>query len=312
MRLSVVIATLNRADALRDISLPSLLRQNTRDFEIVVWDASDDAASQELCALLSENFTHNGIALKYCRAPRKGLASQRNDAVSTTTGEALFFIDDDCEVSVDAVCAIQNCFASFPWLPGVGLPMLNKTTVSGNSALLQFASCLFGMKNRQLKRLINKSGGLSLPVKDLPGPAEWLSGGSMAYRRSVFAKVRFDERLEIFGGYALGEDVDFSHRVMLEFGQPHMIAPQGYVVHHAASGGGRNIGLNKIAAHFFNPRLMRQNFAAYGKRFALRHRLWAAIGTILLLLHGRCSPFAIARGARLAQKELARISKTTS
>jgi glycosyltransferase involved in cell wall biosynthesis len=44
--LSVMIATKNRAEELRTISLPSLAKQDTRDFEVIVWDASEDDASQ--------------------------------------------------------------------------------------------------------------------------------------------------------------------------------------------------------------------------------------------------------------------------
>lgn len=302
--ISVVIATLNRADALRDISLPSLLRQDTGDFEAIVWDASEDDLSEKVCGDFFESFRQKGAALKYTRAPRKGLASQRNDAAKTAQGSEVFFIDDDCEISVDAISSLDKCFRSFPWLYGAGLPMLNKTPASGNSALLKIAARLFGMKNTELKRMINSSGGLSLPIKDLPGPAEWLSGGSMAFKTEVFGELGFDERLEIFGGYALEEDKDFSHRVFLRFRQPLMVAHGGYVIHHAASGGNRNIGLNKIAASWFNPALIRHNFAQYGKRFSPLMVAWGSLATILALLRSGASPVNIVRGWQMARKEL--------
>jgi glycosyltransferase involved in cell wall biosynthesis len=300
---SVVIATLNRSEALRDISLPSLMRQRCDGFEIIVWDASDSDDSQKVCECLVKEFDKNNILLRYCKAPRRGSASQRNDATDIASGDIVFFIDDDCEISVDAIQSISTCFESFPWLNGVGLPMLNKTPASGDSFILKFASLLFGMKNNQLQRKINRSGGLSLPIKDLAGPAEWLSGGSMALRKIVFEKVRFDERLEIFGGYAIGEDYDVSHRVMLEFGQPHMIANGGYVIHHAATGG-RVLGTERVASFFFNAELIRRNFKKYGRNFNPIWVAWGNLGTSLFLLQSGATLRDILSGKKLAQSKL--------
>jgi GT2 family glycosyltransferase len=164
------------------------------------------------------------------------------------------------------------------------------------------------MKNNQLHRIINKHGGLSLPIKDLPGPAEWLSGGSMSFRKIVFERVQFDERLESFGGYALGEDYDFSHRAMLEFGQPHLISNGGYVVHHAAAGG-RTAGIEGIAAHFFSAELIRRNFKKYGKRFNPLRVAWGYLGTLLYLLKSGAKPMNIISGIRLARAKLKEFQK---
>ena len=44
-------------------------------------------------------------------------------------------------------------------------------------------------------------------------PVEFLQGGNMILRRRVLEEFRFDESLDRFGGYALGEDVMFSYPV---------------------------------------------------------------------------------------------------
>jgi len=46
MKISVVIATRNRSDALETISLPSLAKQDFKDFEVIIWDGSDDDKSK--------------------------------------------------------------------------------------------------------------------------------------------------------------------------------------------------------------------------------------------------------------------------
>lgn len=304
--ISVLIATINRADALREISLPSLLRQDTDGFEIVVWDASDDDSSRAVCEEMSGSFRERGIDLRYHHAPRKGSSSQRNDAAAAARGSEVFFIDDDCEVSIDAIRSLDNCFRSFPWLMGAGIPMLNKTPSSGRSSILKLAARMFGMKNGELRRKVTRAGGLSLPIKDLPGPAEWLSGGSMGYRRSVFDEMKFDERLETFGGYALGEDLDFSHRVFLRYEQPLMVTNSGYVIHHAAAGGSRNIGADRVAATIFNRALIRKNFESLGERFSALSIAWARFGD--LLANMRAAKLGdLRQGRKKAKEALARI-----
>ena len=118
MKISVVIATRNRADALEQISLPSLAKQDFKDFEVIIWDASDDDKSK----IVVENFiqSHPGIIVRYFKAPRVGLASQRNDVVKVARGDIIFFIDDDSEVSSDGLSALNETFKDKD-VCGVGL-----------------------------------------------------------------------------------------------------------------------------------------------------------------------------------------------
>lgn len=84
--LSVIIATKDRADALRDISLPSLLRQDTDGFEVIVWDASETDDSRVVAESFAPRFAERGINFTFAKAPRAGLTSQRNDAVKSARG----------------------------------------------------------------------------------------------------------------------------------------------------------------------------------------------------------------------------------
>jgi GT2 family glycosyltransferase len=65
----------------------------------------------------------------------------------------------------------------------------------------------------------------------LAGPAQWLSGCSMGFRKEVFDIFEFNEDLETFSPYALGEDIEFSHRVFRRYRKPLRIAAKGKVVH---------------------------------------------------------------------------------
>jgi hypothetical protein len=128
----------------------------------------------------------------------------------------------------------------------------------------------------------------------------------MAFRKEVFHRLKLDERLQVFGGYALGEDVDFSHRVTLEFGKPLMVAHGCPIIHHAATGT-RISGANQAAAHFFNQALIRNNFKRYGQKFSFFHVLWGTIGTVLLLFNAGCNLTDMLRGAKMAKREMKKI-----
>lgn len=276
--LTVIIATLNRSKSINEISLPSLLKQDTTDFEVLIWDASEDDLTEKAVESYQSAFAERGVALRYVRAPRRGSASQRNDAVKEANGDIVFFIDDDSEVSPSGVSSVAAAFEKNEKLYGAALPLAtvlakNQTSSFGLSrGIITAAKKIFWKESnyRQIKRsTIN-----ILPKTDAPSAAEWLSGGDMAYRKSVFDELRFDERLERFGGYALGEDMDLSHRVMLHYGEPLQILPGGSVTHHQAEGG-RLDSVKMSAAYFYNFRIIRDNFIKYDNRkFEVLSFLW--------------------------------------
>ncbi len=84
----------------------------------------------------------------------------------------------------------------------------------------------------------------------------------MAYRKEVFEQLKFDEKLQRFGGYAFAEDVDFSHRVFLHYEQPLLVSSSGMFIHHSAPGG-RLDKRKMCAAIFYNTKVIRDNFNKY-------------------------------------------------
>lgn len=277
--LSVIIATLNRSRAIAEISLPSLLKQDSTDFEILIWDASADNLTRDAARRCQQDFSRRGITLQYCRAPRKGLASQRNDAVKKAKGSVIFFIDDDSEVSPGGISALSAVFFRILDLKGAGLPLTTASSAERSAVHEIFPRRLLLWAKKNLwrgeggYRKIRKSAMNAAPAKEAPGVAEWLAGGGMAFRRLVFNELRFDERLERFGGYALGEDMDFSHRVLLHFREPLLIISGGGVIHHAAEGG-RLDRVSMNASIFYNMKIIRDNFNSYGVKYLLLPFLW--------------------------------------
>jgi glycosyltransferase involved in cell wall biosynthesis len=257
--ISVIIATKNRDAALRDISLPSLLKQDSNNFEVIVWDASDTEDSRLASERFITHFKEKGVNLKYFQAPRSGLPSQRNDAVRTACGELVFFIDDDCEVSPDGLRAVIKCFDNFPECMGVGLVVIEISDEKKEKVFFigKLKSAFYKIFDYKKKRKVHPSGS-NKGMSALPGTAEWLSGGSMAYRRVIFNYMRFNESLEKFGGYAMAEDVEFSHRVFLRYKTPLIVAEEGFVRHHSAAEGRDRNDIKSIAMFFYNRYLVMQ------------------------------------------------------
>lgn len=250
--ISVVIVTKDRANALRAISLPSLLKQEFGDFEVILWDASDDCSSEVVVSGLREVFAERSSGgLRYFKAPRVGSASQRNDSIKVAKGDVVFFIDDDSEVSSDGIGALKRCMDRHPEALGFGLTVYQALEDGSfrrrdNSFKGRVLRAL-GYRKRRRVSLSGSGMSMSAPA----GPAEWLSGGSMAFRKKIFDSMKFNEKLETFGSYAIFEDIEFSHRVFRRYGKPLYIAEDGYIVHRSAVGD-RLWGVDRAAATFYN------------------------------------------------------------
>lgn len=302
MMLSIGIATLNRHEAMATLSLPSLLSQESKNFEVLIWDASDNDLTKNVVESYTHLFAAKSVQLRYYRAPRKGLPAQRNDLLKEAIGDIVFFIDDDSEVSADAISTLVSYFSSYNWLMGAALPVIGKMPIMPirsysmlNRLKHMIFPLFFGFEQKKYRK-IRRSTNNIYPIPDSPGLAEWLTGAGMAYRKKVFDELLFDERLQRFGGYAWGEDYDFSHKVMLHFNMPLLILPSGFVVHHNVPGG-RVDGVKRAAIIYYNSLLIRQNFNNYSPCHTLFSFIWEQrVAKTLTMLSEGLSISEIAKG----------------
>jgi glycosyltransferase involved in cell wall biosynthesis len=310
--ISVIIATRNRSTAIAEISLPSLLRQNMVDFEIFVWDASDDDSTERAVLQFKRSFEQKGISLSFRRGARQYLASTRNDSVREARGDVIFFLDDDAEISSDGLSAVKRYFYDFTWLKGMGLPLHDVRPRFDKYVAHPFLGAFLKLGYRfftgkpSYRKIMNSTHNTA-PIPDSPGIAEWLTGACMVYRKSVFEDLSFDEGLERFGGYAIGEDYDFSHRVWLYYGKPLLISISGFVVHHNVQAARISNGPVKAAAIYYNTARIRDGFRVY-RPYKLLPFLWELrVGrTLSLLLMYGIRPLDLIRGylkARRARRE---------
>ena len=153
-----------------------------------MWDASDNDQSRTLV----ENFaTQNpGIDVRYFKAPRVGLARQRNDAFKESRGDVVFFIDDDSEVSPEGISALAEMFAADESLAGGCLPLDYNFPAGTQPAIMTVTGPLAGLVRAYygLVEPAKKASGYYPPIPPTSsGKISYLFGCDMAYRKEVLA-----------------------------------------------------------------------------------------------------------------------------
>jgi GT2 family glycosyltransferase len=202
-----VIATRNRPEHLLK-AVQSLVEQTILPRELCIVDASAEAptraATERLCAEAE-------IALDYVHPAPTGLTVQRNLGVDRTSGDPVFFIDDDVWMAPDVHEQVLGEYARWgAELGGVRGTWLRPPALSWFSRLWRR---IFGMggwwpeaSGRVLPGFFAEVVTTSSGVRRV----ESFNGWFMSFRREVFEHERFDEKL---AGYAYKEDADFSYRV---------------------------------------------------------------------------------------------------
>jgi glycosyltransferase involved in cell wall biosynthesis len=254
----VVIPTKDRSEAIGRYALASLERSSFRDFVCIVWDASDDDLTRGVVEDSQWSFE-----ARYFKAPRRGLPSQRNDAIKYVLSDLLsvryiVFMDDDSELSEDALAGVAETFRESGALI-VNIPM--KPTAMKPIDTLSFRY----MASFELKRLlgINRHGVTSFLYnyggEDEPAgcEVEWASGCGMGVDVSVFSgmEVFFPEEFQRFGGYALGADLAFSLYVSKKLGGCLVNSLRGHLLHYVAGAPRLNIQ-NMAASKWYNFHLL--------------------------------------------------------
>lgn len=202
-----VIATRNRPeDLLRTIE--SVTAQTVLPAELCIVDSSEEtptrAAIEHLC-------TEAGVRLDYCHPAPRGLTVQRNVGIDRTTGDPVFFIDDDVWLAGDCHEQILNEYAR--WGERVAGVRATPVRPARPSRATRMYRRLFGIGGWWPEASGKvRPGFYAEGVSESAGvrKLEYFNGWFMSYRRDVFAYERFDEALS---GYAYKEDIDLSYRV---------------------------------------------------------------------------------------------------
>ena len=107
--ISVIIATRNRAESLRDV-LDSLARQDTAgkfSYEVLAVDNGSTDTTRRVIETLQPAFP---VSLRYCYEGRTGKPWALNAGIQESRGKLLAFTDDDTVPESTWLFALWSCF----------------------------------------------------------------------------------------------------------------------------------------------------------------------------------------------------------
>lgn len=221
LRIHIVIATVGRADLLRQTV--DLIAAQTRpvDGVLIVSPSTDDFGTAGQSPVRPE------LVLS-----ARGLCRQRNRALDVLEGrsDVVLFLDDDFVMEPGYVAAIEALFTEDPGLAGITGNLVADGVRHGGFTVEQ-----------ALGLIADRAPGLDPKVI----PREALYGCNMAVRTSLARELRFDEALPLYGWQ---EDIDFTMRLA----RRGRLVSSGRVtgVHLGVRGGrtsGRRLGYSQIA-----------------------------------------------------------------
>ena len=280
--ITVIICTRNRLDDFRE-TLASLLKQKRLPDELVVVDSSDTQALEEYLKSVSLP-----VAVKYIHSA-PGLTLQRNVGVKGSTGDLIFFFDDDTELNENYLAKIEDVFARNE--PGLGAVGARLENLFGNQPInlrfrlerivYVFLKFVFGLDDYGSGRF-RLSGMATFPHHLMkPRYIDCLSGGLMAFRREVFQKVQFDEGLP---GYGLMEDWSISKSLM-DAGYKTYYEPSASLIHKESPQ--NRFDYSRWAEMF----IVNYNylFQKYWRRdwYRIPFYYWALLGFLVVNFHSR-------------------------
>lgn len=141
MKLSIVIPTCDRADALRaclrclETGGQSLPREQ---YELIV---SDDSRRQPASEILGKEFPN----VTWVEGPRRGPAANRNTGAARATGDVIVFLDDDCLPQPPLLATYASAFADGKLLAAEGRIAADRAfeRMDEESPLNEFGGCFW-------------------------------------------------------------------------------------------------------------------------------------------------------------------------
>ena len=183
--LAIIIPSVNRPALLHD-TVRALARQSRAPAEIIVVVPGDQHMLAETGALPRVRTVRSEI----------GLSRQRNTAMDALGPEIrlVTFLDDDVELHPDYLDHVARLFAAAPDI------------VLADGRVLADGAASGSIERAQAREIIAKAVVPTEPIIEASAP-ERIYGCNMSVRRAALDRVRFDERLPLYGYM---EDRDFA------------------------------------------------------------------------------------------------------
>jgi GT2 family glycosyltransferase len=196
--------------------------------DVLVIDAGADERSLEVCRLAPQWAA--GRLRRIAMQP--GLSTQRNRGVAEALAagvDVVVFLDDDVVAGKGAISALVDELERHPTLAAAGAVIVNEPKARAVAIKSVFALWSYrpGVVLPSGRNVIGHRAEGRWPRK-----VEWLATCTIAFRLSLLADLRFDERLV---GYSYGEDLDLTYR--LSRSHPLSVTREAQVWHYPSSTG---------------------------------------------------------------------------
>jgi glycosyltransferase involved in cell wall biosynthesis len=171
MTLSIVLCTHNRANQL-SICLTKLaqVEPDRKDIELVIVDnASTDHTPQVIEAFMATA----PFVVRTCFEPQPGVSRAKNKGILLSTGDLIFFLDDDCYPELGFFGKLENAVAHSGFDYGGGQILPNSPDLD----------------DRVAQMAVTKT--TVIPPNTPVLPPGFIQGASMFFRRHVFEKTGF-------------------------------------------------------------------------------------------------------------------------
>ena len=201
MRVSIVICTLNRSQALKAClrSLEAQVGVVPDDVEVVI---IDNGSSDDTPTVAKDFRRYSRFVVRWCVEERVGLSNARNRGVAEATNQIILFLDDDARPAPGWLAAHLRAFAE-----------TDAHCVGGRIRLDWEAP-----RPRWLHPALDPFLGfidLGDERASFAFPRRYPGGGNIAFRREVFETVgQFDPQLGVRPGRVVGsEETDLCYRL---------------------------------------------------------------------------------------------------
>jgi glycosyltransferase involved in cell wall biosynthesis len=214
LKSSVIIPTYNRPHELINC-IDSILKQTVKPDELIV---VDDGDLSELP--LEKECIDEGIRYLYIKKKKKGLTESRNEGIKASSGDIIFFFDDDVVLYSEYLEEILNIYNedTEEVIGGAGGIVTNYKTLTFKNRLRRIFDIFFLISGFYEGKVLPSGfctdfGITGIPIQQIL-EVDFLHGCDMSFRKKIFNELTFTDEYRTYG---LGEDKDFSYQVSRKF-----------------------------------------------------------------------------------------------
>jgi GT2 family glycosyltransferase len=234
LRVSVVIPTKDRTHSLCK-AIDSIVNQTLLPDEIILVDSSKKIDDR---SFLKDGFTDSIPLVKFIWS-NQVLTVARNIGIEHSSGDVIFFFDDDVVLDRDYIKEVVKVFMNDPREKIAGVMGNIRNLKRDTSSLTAIVRRLFFLDHFGDGKFLPSGLPTYVHGQEKKLQTEFLSGCTSAYRRKVLNEFAFDEKLGKLSGYCYLEDADMSYRVSRKYNL--VYTPLARLEHHPSVKAGLNM-----------------------------------------------------------------------